>query len=586
MNEKIYRLLLYCKDNKTNSQREISKNINVSLGAVNSYLKKCKELDFLDNNNCLTAKGEKELERFKVDNAVIMAAGMSSRFAPLSYEKPKGLLKVKGEILIERQIRQLHSAGIKDITVVVGYMADKFFYLKDKFGVKIVVNNDYYKYNNTSTLIRVKNELKNTYICSSDNYFVDNPFEEYVYKPYYAAVMIEGKSNEWGLVTDKKGLIKGIEHNPENMYCMMGHVYFDRNFSRIFSKILTEQYEWPGTKESLWETVLEKNLKELPIYIRKYDSTVIKEFDSLEELRDFDSEYLKNADSKIFNNICNVLKCKESDIINIQVVKDETINLSFSFTVNGNQYIYRHPRSGTEKFISRKSEEFSLKKAKELDLNSLVIYMDGKEGWMISHFNDSTRAIDYQNEKEVKRAFAIMRKLHDAQIESEYNNGAWKRISKIISELDDYYEGTEDFIKLFNKIEKLYLLTEDDKVKKVLCHCNCSYTSFLINEDTNEISLTDWEYSGKEDPNYDLGTFICYSNYSFKETLKVIEWYYGREMNKKELRHVLAYISIASYHWYIWAIYQEVLGKPINKSLLIWYENVNFYYNKAIDLYK
>ncbi|MFR0795988.1 MAG: hypothetical protein ACLSHG_06355 [Oscillospiraceae bacterium] len=33
-----------------------------------------------------------------MDNAVIMAAGMSSRFAPLSDEKPKALLKVKGEV--------------------------------------------------------------------------------------------------------------------------------------------------------------------------------------------------------------------------------------------------------------------------------------------------------------------------------------------------------------------------------------------------------------------------------------------------------------------------------------------------------
>ena len=47
-----------------------------------------------------------------------MAAGTSSRFAPLSYEKPKGLLKVKGEILIECQIRQLQEAGITDITIV------------------------------------------------------------------------------------------------------------------------------------------------------------------------------------------------------------------------------------------------------------------------------------------------------------------------------------------------------------------------------------------------------------------------------------------------------------------------------------
>lgn len=42
-----------------------------------------------------------------MNNAVIMAAGTSSRFAPLSYEKPKALIEVKGEILIERQIKQV-----------------------------------------------------------------------------------------------------------------------------------------------------------------------------------------------------------------------------------------------------------------------------------------------------------------------------------------------------------------------------------------------------------------------------------------------------------------------------------------------
>ena len=37
----------------------------------------------------------------KVDNAIIMAAGTSSRFAPISYERHKALIEVKGEILIE-----------------------------------------------------------------------------------------------------------------------------------------------------------------------------------------------------------------------------------------------------------------------------------------------------------------------------------------------------------------------------------------------------------------------------------------------------------------------------------------------------
>ena len=59
-------------------------------------------------------------------NAIIMAAGTSSRFVPLSVERPKGLLEVKGEVLIERQICQLKEAGIEDITLVVGYKAEMF----------------------------------------------------------------------------------------------------------------------------------------------------------------------------------------------------------------------------------------------------------------------------------------------------------------------------------------------------------------------------------------------------------------------------------------------------------------------------
>ena len=139
-----------------------------------------------------------------------MAAGMSSRFVPLSYEKPKALLKVKDEILIEREIRQLKEAGIEDITVVVGYLKEKLFYLADRFNVKILDNNDYYRYNNTSTLIRVLDRLGNTYICSSDNYFTENPFERYVWCAYYSTQFSLGNTNEWCVSIGHKNIINKV----------------------------------------------------------------------------------------------------------------------------------------------------------------------------------------------------------------------------------------------------------------------------------------------------------------------------------------------------------------------------------------
>ena len=77
-----------------------------------------------------------------ISNAIILAAGKSTRFAPFTYERPKGLFRVKGEYLIERKINQLIDAGVKEIYIVVGYMKEKFFFLEQKYPeVKLLINN-------------------------------------------------------------------------------------------------------------------------------------------------------------------------------------------------------------------------------------------------------------------------------------------------------------------------------------------------------------------------------------------------------------------------------------------------------------
>ena len=123
----------------------------------------------------------------KVENAIIMAAGTSSRFAPLSYEKHKALTVVRGEVLIERQIKQLQSAGISDIYIVTGYKAEQFEYLSSIFDVKFIYNPEYLVRNNNGSIWAARDVLNNSYVCSADNYFTKNPFELNVDDAYYAA---------------------------------------------------------------------------------------------------------------------------------------------------------------------------------------------------------------------------------------------------------------------------------------------------------------------------------------------------------------------------------------------------------------
>ena len=271
-------------------------------------------------------------------NAIILAAGTSSRFVPISFEIPKSLLKVRGEILIERQIKQLQEAGIYDITVVVGYKKELFYYLKDKYNVSIVDNEEYNIYNNTSSLMKVLDKLENTYICSSDNYFTKNVFLEDEEQAYYSAIYINGKTDEYCIQYDKENTITEVIIGGENSYVMLGHVYFDKNFSDSFKEILKNEYKNEETRKKLWEQVYIKYISTLKMKIKKYPNGVIFEFDSLEELRKFEPTFLSNT--KIMKEISEYLHCNENELSNFLLEENNEEFFSFSFIYKRQKYIY------------------------------------------------------------------------------------------------------------------------------------------------------------------------------------------------------------------------------------------------------
>lgn len=282
------------------------------------------------------------MKGYRVDNAIIMAAGLSSRFAPLSYERPKALLEVKGEILIERQIRQLKSAGIEDITVVVGYKSELFYYLKEKLCVKIIENSDYNKRNNSSSLYAVRDQLKNTYICSADNYFTENVFETVVDDSYYSSVFEQGQTDEWCIKTDDSGVIQAADIGGFDCWVMLGHVFFSEEFSKTFVEILESIYEQPETYDMLWEDIYLNHIDELTMYIKKYKREVIFEFDTLDELREFDHDYITQSCSIIIKEIAKKLDVSESDVIKIKPISDNGTTIGFDFTALEKRYSYNY----------------------------------------------------------------------------------------------------------------------------------------------------------------------------------------------------------------------------------------------------
>ncbi len=277
----------------------------------------------------------------KVKNAIIMAAGTSSRFAPLSYETHKGLIVVKGEVLVERQINQLREAGIEEIVIVTGYKAEQFEYLKEKYGVVILYNPDYLLRNNNSSINVAREYLGASYVCSVDNYFNMNPFESEVKDSYYAAVYARGETKEWCLTEDENGYINSVVIGGKNAWYMLGHTFWTKDFAKKFFEIMDEIYDKPETADLLWESIYSEHLDVLKMNIKKYSDDVIFEFDTLDELREFDSSYIVDTKSEIVKMIACQLGVAQSEMTDFVTLKNSTNEaVGFSFKVSDNCYEY------------------------------------------------------------------------------------------------------------------------------------------------------------------------------------------------------------------------------------------------------
>ncbi len=567
------------------SQRDVAASSGLSLGTVNSTLKSLQEEGLVEDGKP-TPAGMETLAPYKVDNAVILAAGLSSRFAPISYEKPKGVLRVRGEVLIERQIEQLREAGITDITVVVGYKKEYFFYLRKKYGVTLVNNDEYASRNNNGSLWRVRGCLGNTYVCSSDDYFTQNPFDAYVFKAYYSAQYAEGPTKEWCMETGAGGRITKVTVGGSNSWYMLGHVYFDRAFSERFVKILEEEYDRPETVDMLWEDLYIEHIKELDMVLRPYPAGVINEFDSLDELRAFDPHFLENVDSEIFDNIVAVLGCTKAEIHDVYPLKQGLTNLSCHFATNDGEYVYRHPGIGTELLINRAGEVAAQKAAKQLGIDDTFIHEDPERGWKISRFIPNCKNLDPHDPAQVARAMQMARSLHESGVTVETTFDFYqeaKRYESLLLEkgpidIPGYAEDAAD-------ADALEAFVVADAAPMCLSHNDFFMLNFLI-DDADRYYLIDWEYSGMSDYANDFGTFCVCCQLSPEEIDAALEAYFGRKPTRAERAHNLAHIALAGWCWYLWSLLKEAEGDFVGEWLYIYYNYGREYLTRALELYQ
>jgi L-glutamine-phosphate cytidylyltransferase len=104
----------------------------------------------------------------ETQQAVILAAGNGKRMGCLTADRPKALLDVDGQPLIERALDALASFGVSDVSIVVGYQQQR---LRDRLGsrVRFIENERYRETNSLYSLWLAREQMRHgAVIMNSD----------------------------------------------------------------------------------------------------------------------------------------------------------------------------------------------------------------------------------------------------------------------------------------------------------------------------------------------------------------------------------------------------------------------------------
>ena len=293
LTEKQFDLLsLIAQNDKSKiSQREMSRQTGYSLGTINSIITNLEEEEFIKDKK-VTAKALEELEHYKVKRMIFVAAGVGSRLLPITLNTPKPLVRIKGKRIIDTMIDAALAAGIEEIYIVRGYLAEQFDQLLYKYPfIKFIENPEYNEGNNISSLLHACDLLENSYICEADIFLKNkNLIRKYQYKSNYCGIECE-KTDDWCL-KESKGIITGVSVGGTNGYRMLGISYWNNKDGKKLAECLKKAYTMPGGKERYWDSVpLSLFNDEFELSIRKCQFSDFDEIDTFNELKKIDSVY-------------------------------------------------------------------------------------------------------------------------------------------------------------------------------------------------------------------------------------------------------------------------------------------------------
>ena len=284
-------LSILAEEKGTLSQRQLGEKSGHSLGTVNRVMQELTELQYVTEGE-ITGAGISALEPYRAKRAIFIAAGFGSRLVPITFNTPKPLVRVHGQRIIDGLIDACLDAGINEIYIVRGYLAEQFDQLLYKYPmIRFLENPVYNEANNISSAMVDRYMLSNAYVFEAD-LLISNPkiITKYHYTSDFLAIK-KDRTDDWCFIV-KDGVI--VEEKVGGLDCwqMVGISYWNEEDGHKLSDDIKMTYEQPGGKERYWEQVpLVFCKKHYKVEVRECQENDIIEIDTFRELKAIDKTY-------------------------------------------------------------------------------------------------------------------------------------------------------------------------------------------------------------------------------------------------------------------------------------------------------